>query len=77
MKPIKTKIFRSFLKGLGLVFLRTKGSHEIWDYPSDSPKSILRPIVFQGAEKDIPGFHIATNLDTLGISREEFESRVS
>jgi predicted RNA binding protein YcfA (HicA-like mRNA interferase family) len=73
MKPIPTRKWKKFLKKLGLEYKRTKGSHEIWDYPDDS---LLRPVTFRSTEKDIPVIHIKTNLFTPGISDEDFEKAV-
>jgi len=61
------------MKKKGLVFKRTKGSHDIWDYPDDS---LLRPVVIRSKDKEIPGGHIHTNLITLGISYDEFEKEI-
>jgi hypothetical protein len=71
-KPIPTNKWRKWLKKRGLVYVRTHASHEVWDYPDDSTKSILQPVIFRGAKKEIPGCHIHTNLQTLGIKYEEF-----
>jgi len=71
-KPIPTKKFKKFLKKLGLRHLRDNGDHEIWDYPDGS--SLLRPVTIIGCEKEIPAFHIDTNLKTLNMTYEEFLS---
>ena len=71
LSSIKTKNFRKFLKSEGLEFYRTKGSHEIW-----GKLELTRPIVFQGAKKEIPAFHIRTCLRTLHISVEDFLKRI-
>lgn len=70
MKPIPTKTFRKFLKKIGCIYIRTKGSHEIWD---KKDKSLNRPVIFRGSKKEIPPTHIRTNLYSLGMSTEEFE----
>ncbi|NJK86868.1 MAG: hypothetical protein HC906_13730 [Bacteroidales bacterium] len=49
-----------------MVHVRSKGDHEIWDYPENS--TLLRPVTFIGCEKEISILHIQTNLRTLGIS---------
>jgi len=67
MGPVQTSKFRKFLTSKGLKHIRTKASHEIW-----SRKDLLRPVVFQGAKKQIPEFHIRTNLKTLEVSEAEF-----
>ena len=64
---IKVKDFRKFLKSEGLKYYRTEGSHEIW-----GRIDLLRPITFQGAKKEIPPFHIRTNLKTLDVSVTTF-----
>ncbi|MBK7009469.1 MAG: hypothetical protein IPH94_09970 [Saprospiraceae bacterium] len=53
----------------GLLHKRTKGSHEIWDYPDGS---LARPVVFRGKKKQIPRLHIETCLDTLSIDFRQF-----
>ncbi len=72
-KPVQTKKFRKWLKRRGLVYKRTTASHEIWDYPDDS---LWRPVTFRGAKNEIPGTHIHTNLQTLGITYAEFEKEI-
>lgn len=69
-KPIPTRKFVKFLKELGLEHKRTKGDHEIWDYPANS--KLLRPVTFITKEKTIPPLHIRTNLINLGISYKKF-----
>ena len=73
-KPIKIKKFKKYLKNKGLIYIRTEGDHEIWDYPDDT---LLRPIVFIGCDKEIPAFHIRKNMLTLGISYSEFLKEIS
>lgn len=72
-KPIPTAKWKKWLKSLGLEYKRTEGSHEVWDYPDDS---LLRPVVFRGAKKEIPGCHIHTNLQTLGIDYKTFSKQI-
>ena len=72
-KPLPTAKWKKWLKYRGLVYKRTEASHEIWDYPDDS---LLRPITFRGAKKEIPGFHINTNLQTLGIDYKTFQKEI-
>ncbi len=69
-KPIPTKKFKKFLSKKGLVYIRTKGDHEIWDFPFNS--ALLRPVIFIGCEKEIPSLHIKTNLKTLDITFNDF-----
>ncbi|MEO8445956.1 MAG: hypothetical protein ABI528_00595 [bacterium] len=44
MKQISVKDWKKFLKREGLVYKRTKGSHEVWDREDDS---LSRPVIFQ------------------------------
>jgi len=73
LKPIPTAKWKKWLKSIGLEYKRTEGSHEVWDYPDDS---LLRPVVFRGAKKEIPGIHIHTNLQTLNIDYKTFEKQI-
>ena len=72
-KPVPAAKFKKWLKLKGLEYKRTKGSHEIWDFPDES---LLRPVVFRGAEKEIPGCHIHTNLHTLGVDYKTFDKEI-
>lgn len=72
-KPIPTAKWKKWLKFRGLVYIRTHASHEIWDYPNDS---LIRPVIFRGAKKETPGFHIQTNLETLGIDYKTFQKEI-
>ena len=72
-KPIPTAKWKKWLKSLGLEYKRTEGSHEVWGYPDDS---LLRPVVFRGAKKEIPGVHIHTNLQTLNIDYKTFQKQI-
>lgn len=74
MKPIKVEKFRKFLKSIGLVCVRTKGSHEVWDKPDDS---LERPIVFVTNLKEVPITHIKNNLKTLDMDIKDFEDKIS
>jgi len=73
-KPVPTKKFKKFLKEKGLVCIRTSGDHEYWDRPDDS---LPRPITIIGCDKEIPAFHIKTNLKNLGIDYSDFEEEIS
>jgi predicted RNA binding protein YcfA (HicA-like mRNA interferase family) len=72
-KPIPTAKWKKWLRKRGLEYKRTKGSHEIWDYPDDS---LLQPVVFRGSKKEIPGCHIHTNLQTLNVDYKTFQKEV-
>lgn len=74
-KPVPTKKFIKFLKKIGLVFQRSKGDHEIWDYPEKS--SLLRPVTFISKDKTVPSLHVETNLKTLGMKYKEFNKIMS
>lgn len=74
MKTIDTKLFKKYLKSIGLEYKRTKASHEIWD--RKKPPLLDRPITFRGEEKQVPTLHIHTNLITLNISHKEFEEAI-
>ena len=73
-KSVPTNKFIKWLKYRGLVYKRTKGSHDIWDYPDNS---LSRPVTIRGAKKEIPGCHIHTNLRTLGVSYETFTKELN
>jgi predicted RNA binding protein YcfA (HicA-like mRNA interferase family) len=68
-RQVSIKAWRGFLKSVGLVRIRTKGSHEIWDRPDES---LSRPIIFRNTKKEIPLTHIKTNLETLKIKLQDF-----
>jgi hypothetical protein len=72
-KPIATDKWKKWLKYRGLVYKRTEASHEIWDYPDDM---LLRPVVFRSAKKEIPSYHIHTNLVTLGVDYKIFQKEI-
>ncbi|HRN72625.1 MAG TPA: hypothetical protein PLM81_05830 [Ginsengibacter sp.] len=72
-KPIPTSKWKKWLKYHGLEYKRTEASHEVWDYPDDS---LLRPVIFRGAKKEVPGFHIYTNLQTLGVDYKTFQKEI-
>jgi len=73
VKSIPLKKFKAFLKSIGLVHIRTKSSHEIWDKKDDS---LLRPVIVDNNYPDVPPTHIKTNLKTLGISNKEFDELI-
>ena len=68
LNPVKTQNFRKFLIKMGCNYVRTNSSHEIW-----TRQDLNRPIVIQGNKKEVPKFHIQTNLRTLGISIKKFK----
>jgi hypothetical protein len=74
--PIDTKTFKKWLISKGLVQIRTTASHEVWDYPPESSNKLLRPIIIRGHIKDIPGFHINSNLKTLNVKYKDFLKQI-
>jgi predicted RNA binding protein YcfA (HicA-like mRNA interferase family) len=65
--PVPTKCWIKFLTYKGCGQSRIEASHHIWKCPNS-----IRPIVFRGNKKEIPRFHINTNLKSLNISSIEF-----
>ncbi len=74
IKEIKTKDFIAYLHSLGLIEVRSRGSHTVFNYPLNDSRRLKRPIVIRLAHKTIPILHMHTNLQTLGKSKEEFIS---
>lgn len=72
VKEIPTKEFIAFLKFKGIEIERTKGSHSCVNYPKGHPSRLTRPIVVRLADKMIPQLHVHTNLQNLGISKDDF-----
>lgn len=68
MKSIPYQHYVALLKILGLVHIRTEASHQIWDFPSGSDRTLLRPVTIRDKDKDIPMLHMHTNLTTLELS---------
>ncbi len=69
-KPIPYDLWIKFLKLKGFEFKREgKGDHVVWD---NSKNPTLRPIIFRKGYKEIPADHIRTNLNTIGISMNDF-----
>ncbi len=66
-RPVSTKCWIKFLKSLDCHFKRQKSSHHVWYCPGTK-----RSVVFRGEEKEIPAFHIKTNLKTLEIDEVKF-----
>ena len=71
IKPVPTKVFIQFLKSLGIIYVRTHASHDIFDNPK---KPLPRPVVIRMKYKDIPLLHIHTTLENIGVSKKEFEN---
>lgn len=70
-KAIKVSCWEKFLQLNKCRFNRTKASHDIWKCPG-----CIKPIVFRGAKKEIPAFHIHTNLKTMRVDAADFYSWV-
>ena len=70
--PVLTKCWESFLKSKGCVFDRQQGTHHHWKCPK-----CWRTITFWGHKKEIPRFHIRTNLKTMGLTNSIFNKWVS
>ncbi len=64
------KKFEKFLLSVGCEFISEVGDHRKYRKPG-----ILRPLIIP-REKELPQFIILNNLRTLGISREEYLSKM-
>lgn len=71
LTPIHYLEFEAFLEGIGCVYVRSKGDHNIWQKPG-----LKRPVVVR-AKKDLPIGEIKSNLRTLGISTQEYLQMIS
>ena len=67
--PVPTKCWEAYLKSLGCDYDREDGTHHHWKCPN-----CFRTITFWGHKKDIPRFHIRTNLRTLKKTNKQFNS---
>ena len=76
IKQIPISKFVKWLESKGLVFIRTTASHDHYNYPERDPRRLNRNVVIRTKDKDIPRFHIHTNLLTLGVSKEQFEQEI-
>lgn len=73
IKPVDTDKFVAYLKSLGLVYIRTESSHDLFDYP-DGKAKLDRPVSIRiNKDKQIPILHIHTNLSTIGKTHKNFE----
>ena len=66
-RPVKIKCWEKFLDSIGCKYISTEASHDKWKCPG-----CTRSIIHRGAKKEIPAFHIKTNLKTLGIHPDDF-----
>ena len=77
LKQIPVSKFVKYLESLGLVYIRTTASHDYYNFPKGHAKGHLqRPITIRTKHKDIPLDHLHTNLQTLGISKKQFEEEI-
>jgi len=70
-RPIKTKLFIKFLLFQNCYKVKNKskgGSHSYWKKPG-----LTRRITIREADKEIPPFHVKTNLETLGLEFKDLE----
>lgn len=69
-RPIKTKLFLKFLQEHNCYRVKNKstGSHSYWKRPG-----LTRRITVREADKEIPPFHIKTNLETLGLKFSDLQ----
>ncbi len=69
-RPIKTRLFIKFLESCHCYRLPKKsgGSHFHWKRPG-----LKRRITIREADKEIPPFHIKTNLETPNLKFEDLE----
>ena len=59
-KSVPLKIFVKYLKSIGLKYIRSNASHDLYDTNY----------------KDVPITHIHTNLKTLGIDKKDFSEAI-
>lgn len=70
IKQIPRNKFIKFLKSQGLVYIRSKGDHDIYDRIE---KPLLRPVTVCAKLKDVPMMHIHTSLENLGMTKKDYE----
>lgn len=68
LSNISLSTFRNFLRTAGCELTSTEGGHEKW-----KKKGMLRSIIIQTHIDPLPEFVLRKNLQTLGITRAEFE----
>jgi len=79
VKPILTQRFIKWLLSKGLEKQKVKSknsSHTSYNYPPGHPERLTRPIMIREKYKEIPLLHIHTNLQTLGVSKADFEKEI-
>lgn len=65
-RPIQTKCFIAFLLAHGCTKKRTTASHDHYKCPN-----CWRTITVREKDKDIPPFHIKTNVTTMGKTLQD------
>lgn len=65
-RPVKTKCFVAFLLAHNCVFKRSKASHFHYKCPN-----CYRTITIRETDKEIPAFHIKTNVSTMGKTLQD------
>lgn len=79
IKQIPLKQFIAWLESRGLVLQKSNSknsSHVSYNFPKGDPRRLTRPITVRPKYKEIPLLHIHTNLQTLGVSKPEFEEEI-
>ena len=76
IKQVPLDKFLKWLESKGLVYIRTKASHDHYNYPERDPRRLTRNVTVRTKYKDIPMLHIHTNLQTIGISKRQFEEEI-
>jgi len=66
-RPVQTTCWIKFLKSKKCFYKSTEASHVKWKCPD-----CLRSIIYREKDKEIPFFHIQSNLKTMKISVKEF-----
>ncbi len=69
IKPVPAKVFIQFFKSRGIIYIRALQA--MIYLISQNPLS--RPVVVRMKYKDMPLLHIHTTLETIGVSKKEFE----
>lgn len=70
--PVPTKCWEAYLTYLGCEFVKNDGTHHKWKCPQCL--NCLRSIIFWGHKKEVPRFHILSNLKTMGKTNKEFNT---
>jgi hypothetical protein len=65
-RPVKTKHWLKFLDSKNCKYKRTTASHDHYKCPN-----CFRTITHREKDKEIPAFHLQTNLKTLGLTLKD------